>query len=402
MSEPRTPLAGKFLFVAGATLTAQRNAPAQRLPYAVAPYLEHLDLVGFANFYGGQPASKVHKLSEGARNIIFDRLHVTCERNIRRIVARQLAMPRLMDIRIQHKWIHWVLNGILEKSYDVGIIGHAENALLARKLKESGRVRHLIYIDWDYFPGYVEPQFSKLVTRYEEELVKIADGVASVSRPLQELRIRQGAKATNVIPNGVEFDKFHQAYEHRRPHPPTLIYCGSVDARWGIDLGVRALPALRGYLPDLRMIVVGNGPAETELRTLAESLNVLEMIRFVGAVPYEQLPSLMAEADIGLSTSRLDEFRKYASPMKIVEYMAAGLPVVASGGGEAEQMIDESRGGVHIEFTSSALVNAVLPLLQDPAKLASMRTAALNYAQSRTWDHMGRELAKFISEIMRK
>ncbi len=402
MSETRLPLPGKFLFVAGINLTVQKlNSPAQRLPYALAPYLEQMDLVGYVNFYGGPPTSKFNKLAKGAANLLTDRVSVTQEGNVRRLIARRLPLPRSLDVKMQSRWIFQALEGKLARKYDVAIVAHAENAPLAKMLKNSGIAQHLVYNDWDYYPGYVEAEYRDLVAGYEQQHVDLADGVASVSRPLQELRTQQGAKRTIVIPNAVEFEKFNRAYQNRKPHPPTLIYCGSVDARWGIDLAIRALPTLRQHIPDVRVMVVGGGPAEDELQAIAKEIGVSESVVFTGAVPYEQLPDMMTEVDIGLATSRQDEFRKYASPMKITEYMAAGLPVIASGGGEAEQMIEESRGGVHIAYDTDALIQAVLPLLQNRTLFETMQQAALDYARSRTWDEMGKRLALFMAEILR-
>lgn len=402
MNETRLPLPGKFLFVAGINLTVQKlNSPAQRLPYALAPYVEQMDLVGYINFYGGPPTSKLSKLAKGAANLLTDHVSVTHEGNVRRLIARRLPLPRSLDVKMQSRWIYQILKGKLAPTYDVAIVAHAENAPLAKLLKNAGLAQHLVYNDWDYYPGYVEPEYRDLVAGYEQLHVELADGVASVSRPLQELRTQQGAKRTIVIPNAVEFEKFNRAHQNRKPHSPTLIYCGSVDARWGIDLAIRALPILRQQIPDVRVMVVGGGPAEDELQALAKEIGVSEQVVFTGAVAYEQLPEMMAEADIGLATSRQDEFRKYASPMKITEYMAAGLPVIASGGGEAEQMIVESRGGVHIDYDTDALIQAVLPLLQNRAQFETMQQAALDYARRRTWDEMGKRLALFMAEILR-
>jgi len=398
---PPDCLPGDTLFVAGINLSLQKlNSPAQRLPYALAPYVERLDLVGYVNFYGGPPASALNKLRDGLGRLRRERVTAAQEGNVRRITARRLPLPRALDVLLQDVWIYLSLRPALARSYTVGIVAHAENALLAWLLKRSGRVKHLVYNDWDYYPGYVEPRYAGLIARRERIVVRAADGVASVSRPLADLRRSQGAKRTIVVPNGVEFERFNAACAARKPHPPALIYTGSVDERWGIDLPIRALPVLRQSVPDLRLIVVGGGPALTELRTLAGSLGVGEAVRFTGPVPYADLPALLAEADLGLATSRPDPFRQYASPLKIAEYMAAGLPVIASGGGEAEVMIAESGGGAHIPFEVEAFTQAVLPLLTDAARLDSLRRAALAYARARTWDAMGAKLAGFLADIV--
>jgi glycosyltransferase involved in cell wall biosynthesis len=286
----------------------------------------------------------------------------------------------------------------LKPHYDAGIVDGPESATVANVLKKSGRVRCLIYYDIDFYPG-VHPQWARILSRREQSCCRVADAVASVSRPLATLRQQQGAKAAVVIPNGVDFDRFNAANLIRMPHPPTLVYMGSLDVRWGVDLAIRAMPLLRKQVPDIRLLIAGRGPAEQELRQLAPSLGVGDCVHFEGFVPYPDLPGLLAQADIGIATSRRDVFRQYASPLKIVEYMAAGLPVVCSGGGEAEQMIDDSGAGVNIPFEPEAFARAVQLLWSPADSLSAYRQAAINYARSRGWEQMGSQMAQLVSSV---
>jgi len=174
---------------------------------------------------------------------------------------------------------------------------------------------------------------------------------------------------------------------------------GSLDERWGVDLSIRAMPLLRSQMPDIRLLIAGRGPAEQELQQLAISIGVGDCTRFEGFVPYADLPGLLAQADIGIATSRCDIFRRYASPLKIVEYMAAGLPVICSGGGEAEQMIIESGAGVNIPFEPEAFARAVQSIWAAPGSLSTYRQAATNYARSRSWEQMGIQMAQVLSRV---
>jgi glycosyltransferase involved in cell wall biosynthesis len=87
--------------------------------------------------------------------------------------------------------------------------------------------------------------------------------------------------------------------------------------------------------------------------------------------------------------------------MKITEYMAAGLPVIASGGGETEKMMVESQGGIHIPFRVEAFVQAVLELLQNRDRYQTMQTAAQAYAKTLTWDEIGKTFARFMADTMK-
>jgi glycosyltransferase involved in cell wall biosynthesis len=387
--------------VAGSDLFNPLNQPSQHMPYHLARHLEQLDLVGYVRFYDGPPASAWQRLKQGARNVVPHPVQIRTDGCIRTIAARRLRLPGFFDPLLQDLWLYTILRPHLKRRYQVAIVDGPESALLAYFLKKSGRVQHLIYYDIDYYPG-VHPQWAGILSRREQICCDTADAVASVSRPLASLREQQGARLAVVIPNGVNFNRFQAAATGRIEHPPTLVYMGSLDPRWGVDLPVRAMPQLRQIIPDIRLLVAGRGPAEEGLRQLAHSLGVDDCVRFEGFVPYANLPELLAQADLGVATSRQNSFRKYASPLKIAEYMAAGLPVICSGGGEAEQMIQESNAGVNIPFAPEAFAAAVHALWTTPGSLSAAREAAVQYARSRSWEQMGFQMAQLITRVTAK
>jgi glycosyltransferase involved in cell wall biosynthesis len=391
-------LLGDYLYIAGSDLYNRLNQPSQHMPYQLARHLERLDLVGYVRFYDGPPAPAWQRIKQGTRNVISHRIRICKKGNIRTIAARRLRLPGYLDPLAQDLWLYTILRPHLKRQYHVGIVDGPESAFFAQMLKKTGRVRFLIYYDIDYYPG-VQPQWAGILSHREQICCNVADAVASVSRPLAALRQKQGAKLAAIIPNGVDFSCFHAANLIHREHPLTLIYMGSLDARWGVDLPIRAMPLLRRQIPDIRLLIAGSGPDEKELHHLALSLGVNDCVRFEGFVPHTDLVSLLAQADIGVATSQRDVFRQYASPLKIVEYMAAGLPVICSGGGEAEQMIEESRAGVNIPFEPEAFAEAVQSLWTTPDKLSVTREAAVNYAQGRSWEQMGTLMAQLVSRV---
>ena len=390
-------LSGDFLFVAGSDLYNRLNQPSQHMPYHLAKHLEQLDLVGYIRFYDGPPAPPWQRIKQGMQNVTHP-IRICEEGRIRTITARRLRLPGSLDPLIQDLWMYTILRPHLKRHYDVAIVDGPESALLAQFLKRTGRARFLIYYDIDYYPGQ-SPRWSGILARREQILCNVADAVASVSRPLAALREKQGARLAAVIPNGVDFARFNTANLIRKDHPLTLIYTGSLDERWGVDLSIRAMPLLRRQIPDIRLLIAGRGQAEQDLRQLALSMGVDDCVHFEGFVPYPDLPNLLAQADIGIATSRQNSFRLYASPLKIVENMAAGLPVICSGGGEAEKMIEESRAGLNIPFEPEAFAGAVQSLCATPGSLAAARQKAIDYARSRSWEQMGTLMAQLVTRV---
>lgn len=392
-------LSGNFLYVAGSDLYNPLNQPSQHLPFHLAVHLGQMDLVGYLRFYDGPPASAWQRLKSGIKNILFNRLHITQTGNIKTIAVRRLRLPGILDPFLQDLWLWAIFKRQLKKSYDVAIVDGPESASIAKFLKKSGRTKHLIYYDIDFYPG-VHPKWAWILSKREKLLCKLSDAAASVSRPLAALREQQGAKLAFVIPNGVEFNRFYTPRSDRIGQPPILIYSGSLDERWGVDLSIRAMPELRRRFPNIQLYIAGRGPAEQYLRELVTSLDLEKCVHFKGFVPYTDLPKLLSQADIGVATSRQVNFRKYASPLKLVEYMSAGLPVICSGGGEAQQMIEESGGGINIQFEPEAFTEAVTSFLIDPERFSIARFKAITYARGRSWEQMGYRMAQLVERVM--
>jgi glycosyltransferase involved in cell wall biosynthesis len=389
---------GRCLYVGGSDIFNRLNQPAQHLPLHWAKYVEDMDLVGYRRFYDGSPAPAVRRLARGLKTVLTHPVDIVSEGQIRRISVRRLRLPGGMDALCQDLWITLNLRRHLLPHYDVGIVYAPESALLARYLKRTGRLSRLIYHDIDYYP-FVSSRNRRIVAWRERMLVQMADAVISVSRPLVALRKEQGARAVCYLPNGVDFDHFHQAAIRRQEHPPTLFYMGTLDMRWGVDLPIQALPIIRERQPETRLLIAGAGPAESELRALVRELKVEDAVRFLGFIPYTELPAVMAEADVGLATSREEIFRQYASPLKLAEYMAAGMPVICSGGGEAELMINESGAGVNIPFSPEACADAACEMLMNSETLAERALAGLAYAGSRTWERLAQTLVEFLAQL---
>ncbi|NDJ76228.1 MAG: glycosyltransferase family 4 protein [Chloroflexi bacterium] len=359
--------------------------------------MERLDVVGYSKFYDGPPAPPLRRLQRGLKGLLNNRVTLVQEDNIRQISVRKLRLPGFLDALVQDVWVWLTLRAHLAAFYRLGIVYAPESALLARYLQRSGRIEHLIYHDIDYYP-YVSNRHKRIVAWRERTVVRAADAVISVSRPLVGLRREQGAKTVVYLPNGVDFTHFHTAHNQRRTATPTLLYVGTLDRRWGVDLPILAMPLVLERLPEARLLIAGSGPAESELRALAAKQNVDHAVSFLGFVPYPELPDVMSRAEIGLATSRADIFRQYASPLKLVEYMAAGLPVICSGGGEAEMMIDESQAGITIPFAPEDFAEATCQLLTDRAKLAARRQAAIEYARSRSWEKLLQDFNAFAAQ----
>lgn len=394
----------RLLFIGGSNLILGKNHRTQHMAAYFEQCFKHIDLVGFDNFYSGTGPSTAplwYKARKGISNLLRSRIRISVHGSARRIIIRDLFAPPPLNLLVQDYWRYINLCQAITPPYDLAIFGHAENALMAWLLKRSGRVKRLIYDDWDYYPGLERNKFSEQLMESRERLcVRQADAVLTVGTMLARRRVRQGAKEVLVLPNGVNVSLLTRARQ-KVPHPPTLIFMGTLSPLWGVDLAIRAMPTLVHSIPNIRLLIAGAGPAEADLRVLSQALDAAGSVSFLGHLEYQALPGVLAEADVGIATSLpSSKFRKYASPLKLVEYMAAGLPLIATRVGQTEITMQQADAGILIDHSVEEFVAAAISLLSDEILYERYSQAAITYAARFDWDLLLDQAYQYVLHII--
>jgi phosphatidyl-myo-inositol dimannoside synthase len=134
----------------------------------------------------------------------------------------------------------------------------------------------------------------------------------------------------------------------------------------GFDTGLRVLAALREVFPDLRYAIVGSGPMQGQLETLARDLDVGHLVRFLTDVPDEDLPALYNAAEIYLGLSRAEGLLIEGFGISLVEASACGIPVVGARQGGIPDAVREGQTGLLVDSTDlPAIVEVVRSLLEN-------------------------------------
>ncbi len=136
-----------------------------------------------------------------------------------------------------------------------------------------------------------------------------------------------------------------------------------------------------------RLLVVGEGPEGDRMREELERRGLLHLARFTGAVQPSMVPGLLAEMDVAVAPYP-DSPNFYFSPLKVYEYMAAGLPVVASRIGQLEDVIEHGVNGLLCPpGDSEVLAEALDRLGKDPQLRTRLGQEARNsMLREHTWD----------------
>ena len=110
----------------------------------------------------------------------------------------------------------------------------------------------------------------------------------------------------------------------------TIVCHGTIAERLGLDVAIRAMEILRERYPQIKLMVIGRGDHLLECKMLVGKLGLSRQVRFVGSVPLEQLPGLLRQASLGLVPNRASSATHLMLPVKLLEYAAMGIPVIAS------------------------------------------------------------------------
>ena len=193
-----------------------------------------------------------------------------------------------------------------------------------------------------------------------------------------------------VVPNGVNPARFPSALAPSCPGDLgtfTVGFVGSLKPWHGLSVLVEAFAMLHQQILNTRLLIVGDGPERTDLVADLSARGLLEAAHFSGAVPHSEVPGLLASMDVAVAPyPSLSQF--YFSPLKVYEYMAAGIPVVASQIGQLEELIQDGVNGILCPPGDAAALAETLkhlywqPQLRDCLGQAGRATVMQNY----TWD----------------
>lgn len=186
------------------------------------------------------------------------------------------------------------------------------------------------------------------------------------------------------IPNGVDTDRFKSISRSENPKVK-LLFIGRLIPRKGFQRVIRALPIIRktATVP-FEVEVVGTGAARGELDELAEQLGVTDLIKYVGAVPYEKLEKSYQYADVFVLTS-LSE----GMPSVILEAMGCGLPIVASDVGGNNEIVKEGDNGYLIPGDDiEVLADKLSRLINDKSLRERMGARSRELACQYDWNNI--------------
>ena len=240
--------------------------------------------------------------------------------------------------------------------------------------------------------------------RRERRVWRGAEGYVTTTQVLaSELEAHFGPRSRAITaPNGVRVDPARR-YEARcrGDKPPVVAYAGHFYPYNGAHLLIEAL----ALLPGVRGLIIGGHPRDAadgeRLRALTSARGLTERVTFTGLVPPDQVVPRLREADVLVQPLIDAPYTRYASAMKLFDYMAAGRPIVAFDLASTREVVADGRTACLVEPDSvEALAAGIRDVLAHPALADRLAHAAFEEVANYTWAHRAARIERLLAEVV--
>lgn len=214
---------------------------------------------------------------------------------------------------------------------------------------------------------------------------------------------------TTAVPMGVDLERplpggGAAVDDERLRGKQVIAYLGSLDKPRRLEFLIDMLRHTAATLPDAMLLMIGDGPLPEDrvrLERHAVVQGVADRVVWTGWLPSDQAWRWLARADLAVHLMPRGELYDSASPTKVVEYLALGIPVVSNDQPDAVQVLGDSGAGISTAMELETFSAAVRRVLEDPTLAASMRRAgpawvAARRSYAQIADKVGQAYRRFV------
>jgi len=197
-----------------------------------------------------------------------------------------------------------------------------------------------------------------------------------------------------IIPNGVDLSLFNSSLQK---NPKKVVFAGAMYHHRGLDVLLDAIPKIVRKIPDAKFILLGSGSELEKLKDIVSAKKLENSVEFKGWIKREKIPENISDAAIGIGPLRLTDVTSRALPIKVLEYMAVSLPIIAQKGTLPNDVLVNDKNGYFIDGAED-LAGKISELLNESEKINQMGSQSRLMVEKFSWDNIIKNILKIVEK----
>jgi len=187
----------------------------------------------------------------------------------------------------------------------------------------------------------------------------------------------------SIVPNGVDLSFF----KTKNRDPNKIVFSGVMYHHRGLEVLLDAATRIVKEIPKTKLVLLGDGPEMKKLKETVRQKNLDSNVEFKGWIDRKDIPEHLSNASIGIGPLKRTTVTENALPIKVLEYMASSLPIIAKTGTLPDDVLKDNENGWFVE-NSSELYEKIIKLEQNPELVEKMGKNSLNMVQKFSWERI--------------
>ena len=297
------------------------------------------------------------------------------------LACTKLFMKGQIDIVHVHNMPNFIVfTAIIPRIFGKGLILDIHDSMPETYVSKFGTLNHILF---------------KILRLEELFCCTVAHKVICVTHTQRDILVKRGipsAKIT-VLLNSPDNTIFSSTEGKIRNHDSTngkefkIVYHGTIDKMAGVDLVIKAISRLLDEIPNPNFYVIGRNGNIDELEKLSRRLDLKEHVYFSnGVYPVEVIPKLLYAMDLGIVSNRKSIATDLALPVKLIEYVIMGIPVVAPRLKTIEYYFSDNMVGYFEPDNVDSMAGAILKLYKDKKRRLNQSLKAMSFLDNYNWE----------------
>ena len=300
---------------------------------------------------------------------------------------------------------------------------------IKKKAIEIGKFNNFDFIFTIFHPFHLVPKAAveagkeldiPSIIKIDDAIYQKVSGIKSIQRRIEKMingkTLRSGTKILvsnndtkkivineynvkseniSIVPNGVDLSLFKT---NIKKNPEKIVFAGAMYYHRGLDILLEAIPYVIKKIPNAKFILLGSGGEMNKLKKIVSDKKLEKSVEFTGWINRDKIPQSISDASVGIGPLRLTDVTSRALPIKVLEYMAVSLPVIAKRGTLPLDVLENEKNGYLVDDVED-LVEKIIELLNDPKKVENMGIQSSNMVQKFSWNNVVTDIIENVKKI---